>query len=134
VLRVLVVAFVVMPLAELAVILQIGRSIGVLETIALLVAVGVVGGWLVKREGLGVARRLQGTVAAGGMPGVELVDAFLVLLAGALLLAPGFLTDLLALTLLVPPARAAIRGVLFRRLRHRIEGPRRPGPPGIVDR
>lgn len=132
-LRLLVVAFVVMPLVELAVILQIGRAIGVFETIALLVGVGVVGGWLVKREGVGVVRRLQATVAAGGMPGVELVDAFLILFAGALLLAPGVLTDLLALTLLVPPARAGVRGVVFRRLGHRLEGPGRSGPPGIID-
>ena len=129
VLPVLVLLFVVMPLVELAVILQVGRAIGVLDTILLLLVVGAVGGWLVKREGVGVVRRLQTTVAAGRVPAVELVDAFLILFAGALLLAPGFLTDLLALALLVPPARAVVRAVLARRLADRV----RRGPPGVID-
>jgi UPF0716 protein FxsA len=124
-LRVLVVLFVVMPIAELAVIVRIGQSIGVLDTVVLLLVVGALGGWLVKREGIGVARRLQATVATGGVPGVELVDAFLILLAGALLLAPGFISDVLAIALLVPPVRAGVRSLLLRRLRLRVEGPPR---------
>lgn len=129
VLPVLVLLFVVMPLVELAVIVQVGQAIGVLDTVLLLLVVGVVGGWLVKREGVGVVRRLQATVAAGRMPATELVDAFLILFAGALLLAPGFLTDVFALALLVPPARAVIRTVLARR----IAGRARREPPGVID-
>jgi UPF0716 protein FxsA len=129
VLRLLAVLFVVMPLAELAVIIQVGQALGVLNTIGMLVLVGVAGAWLVKREGLGVARRLQRTVAAGGVPGNELVDAFLVRLAGALLLAPGFLSDLFAIALLLPPSRAVIRRLVRRRVDHHVVGPGR----GYID-
>jgi UPF0716 protein FxsA len=93
-----------------------------LDTIFLLIVVGVVGAWLVRREGLGVARRLQRTVLAGGVPAAELVDAFLIVLAGALMLAPGFVTDVLALGLLIPPVRAVVRRALSRRFRPGLAG------------
>jgi UPF0716 protein FxsA len=130
VLPLLVVLFVAMPLLELAVIIQVGHAIGALNTIGLLLAVGVAGGWLVKREGVGVARRLQRTVAAGRVPTTELLDGFLVLLAGALLLAPGFVSDVFAIALLLPPVRAVLRLVVVRRF---AGGPGRPVRPGRAD-
>jgi UPF0716 protein FxsA len=122
VLVVLVLVFLVMPLVELAVIIQIGGAIGVLNTVGLLLLSSIVGGWLMKREGLGVLRRMQAAVAAGRVPGKELADAALILLGGALMVAPGFLTDVLGMLLLLPPVRAVVRVALRRRLAVRVLG------------
>lgn len=111
-LLVLVVLFVVLPLAELAVIIQVAQGIGIGETILLLIAISAFGGWLVKREGLNALRRVQTRLQQHELPARDVVDGGLILLAGALLLAPGFLTDVLAVLLLLPPTRALFRGVL----------------------
>lgn len=117
---ILAVVFLVVPIAELAVIIAVGSEIGVFNTIGLLIVVSVVGAWLAKREGVGVLRRIRAQLDAGRMPGADLVDGFLVLFAGALLLTPGFLTDCLAIALLLPPVRAVVRGILRRYFATRI--------------
>ncbi|MEY2472437.1 MAG: protein FxsA [Actinomycetota bacterium] len=109
--------FIVVPIAELAVLIKVGSVIGVLNTIGLLLAVSIVGGWLVKREGLGVLNRMREQVNNHRVPGAELIDAFLVMMAGALLITPGFLSDVVGIFLLLPPVRALVR----RRLRRRFE-------------
>ena len=106
---VLILIFVVAPLVELAVIVQVAGTIGAFNTIGLLIAVSIVGGWLAKREGLGVLRRSQAALDRGQVPGTELVDGGLILLAGALMIAPGFVSDVLALLLLIPVTRAILR-------------------------
>jgi UPF0716 protein FxsA len=111
----LVVLFFVLPIAELAVIVQVSDVIGLGNTIGLLILLSVAGAWLVKQEGLGVARRVQDQLQRGEMPGREVIDGFLILLGGALMLTPGFLTDVVGLFLLLPPARAVVRAVLARR-------------------
>lgn len=117
---VLTLLFVVVPILELAVIIQVGSAIGVVNTIGLLLLSGLLGGWLMKREGLGVVRRIQRTANEGRVPGAELVDAFLILFGGALMLAPGFLTDLLGLSLMLPPVRAVVRAAFRRRFETRV--------------
>lgn len=117
----LVVLFIGVPFAEIYVLLQVGQAIGVVNTLGLLVLISVVGAWLAKREGLGVLRRMQRSIDAGRVPGTELVDGFLILLAGALMLTPGFLTDILAILLLLPPVRAVVRRELRRRVARRIQ-------------
>jgi UPF0716 protein FxsA len=117
---VLVVLFIGVPFAEIYVLLQVGHSIGVVNTLGLLIVISVVGAWLAKREGLGVLRRMQRSLDAGRVPGTELVDGFLILLAGALMLTPGFLTDIVAILLLLPPVRAVVRRELRRRFARRI--------------
>ncbi|MCA1694016.1 MAG: FxsA family protein [Actinobacteria bacterium] len=112
----LVVAFVVVPIAELAVIIWVGGEIGALNTIALLLAVSIAGAWLVKREGLGVIRRFRAQLDAGKIPGKELADGVLIVIAGALLLTPGFLSDILGILLLLPPVRAAVRALALRKV------------------
>jgi UPF0716 protein FxsA len=116
----LVVLFVVMPILELAFFLQVANLVGFFPTLALVVAVSAAGGWLVKREGLGALRRAQAQLAEGSVPAAEVVNGGLIVLAGALMLAPGFLTDLLGLVLLVPPTRAIVRAILLRRFEKRI--------------
>jgi UPF0716 protein FxsA len=124
----LVLLFIIVPIAELYVIIQVGQTIGVLETIGLLILVSVLGAWLAKREGLGVLRRVRQQLDAGRVPAVEVIDGFLVLLAGALLLTPGFLTDIVAIFLLIPPVRAAARALVRRRLLGKVTLIRGPGP------
>jgi len=117
----LVILFVGVPFAELYVLIQVGHAIGVLNTLGLLLLVSIVGAWLAKREGIGVIRRMQAALEAGRVPGAELVDGFLILLAAALMITPGFLTDIVAIFLLLPPVRAMVRQTLRRRFARRIE-------------
>ena len=110
----LVLVFLVTPIVELYLIVQVAGEVGVLNTIALLILVSVVGAWLVRREGLGILRRAQEEMAQGRVPGRELVDGLLVLFGGALMLTPGFATDALGLSLLFPPTRVLLRAVASR--------------------
>jgi UPF0716 protein FxsA len=114
-----VLALFVLFVAELWVMVQVAVRIGVLETIALLVLMPVLGIWLVKRAGLAVFRRLHATIEAGGIPHKEVIDGFLLLFAGLLLIVPGFITSALGLLLLLPPARIAVRSVLIRSFKQR---------------
>ena len=111
---VLVLLFLVVPLAELYVIIQVGQAFGALNTIALLIIISATGAWLVKREGMSVWRRFQRQIESGAVPGKEIADGVMILFAGALLMSPGFLTDILGIALLLPPVRAVIRGVLMK--------------------
>lgn len=109
---VLLLLFVVLPLVELVVLVRVARELGVFETIALLVVIGAFGWWLCKLQGLSVLRRIQDTVARGEVPGRELADGGLIAAAGLFLLLPGFVSDIAALVLLLPPTRAIVRGAL----------------------
>jgi UPF0716 protein FxsA len=123
----LVALFVVVPLVEIAVIIQVGSWLGVVDTIGLLLLISVLGAWLVKRQGGGLVRRVQAELAAGRVPASALVDGALVLVAGVLLLTPGFVTDAVGLLLLVPPVRSGVRSWLRRRWSG---GPGGPGGQG----
>ncbi len=112
--------FIVVPIVELAVIIRVGQVVGVLPTIGLLLAVSIVGAWLAKREGIGVWRRFRRQVEAGVVPAREVADGVMILFGAALLVTPGFVTDVFGLLLLVPPVRAAVRGAFLRRLTWRI--------------
>ena len=118
---VLVVLFLVVPFLELFVLLQVGQQIGAIPTVVILIVVSILGGWLVKREGIGVWRRLNDQVRSGRVPGKELADGALILFGGALLLTPGFLTDILGMALLAPPTRAVVRVELLRRMARRVQ-------------
>lgn len=109
----LFVAFVVVPIVEIYVIVRVGGILGVLPTVGILLAVSVLGAWLVRREGRRAWRALNEAVGQGQMPGSELADAALVLVGGVLLLTPGFVTDALGFCLVLPPVRPLVRRVLF---------------------
>ena len=117
----LVVVFLVVPMAEIYLFLQVNSAIGLLDTFALLILISVVGAWLVRREGLGVLSRVQGQLAGGQLPAKELVDGLLILAAGLLMLTPGFFTDGIGLLFLLPPTRIALRTMLIRRFRDRVQ-------------
>ncbi len=115
----LALVFVVAPIADLYLIVRVAGGIGVPETILLLIGISVVGAWLARVAGLGVLNRLQRTVRAGKVPSAELVDGGLVLFAGALMITPGFISDVLAILLLLPPTRAVARTVILSRIQAR---------------
>jgi len=149
---ILAVAFILVPLAELAVLIAVGDWIGLVPTLILLLVVSVAGAWLAKREGLAAWTRFQRALAEGRMPTVEVADGAMILLAGALLLTPGFLRDVVGILLLLPPTRAMARRLAprlaERRLRRRgvrrvvVDGTSRPagstrvtwGPAEVADR
>jgi UPF0716 protein FxsA len=116
----LVLLFIVVPIVELAVIIQVGEAIGVWWTIALLIADSVLGSLLMRSQGRAVWRRFNTTLQAGRAPAREVADGVLVIFGGALLLTPGFLSDILGLLLLLPPTRAVIRRVFLREAMKRI--------------
>jgi UPF0716 protein FxsA len=111
--------FIVVPLAELYVILKVGDAIGVVPTIALLALDSVLGSMLLRAQGRAVWRRFNEALAAGRMPHREVMDGVLVIFGGAFLITPGFLTDIVGVVLLVPPTRALVRRLLVRRLGRR---------------
>jgi UPF0716 protein FxsA len=129
----LVLLFIVVPLVELAILIQVGQVIGVPWTIAALVAVSVLGAWLVRREGPRAWRRFREALDQGRLPTDEVIEGALVLFGGVLLLTPGFATDALGLSLMLPPLRAVIAATLKRRLGARMSisilgGDRTPRP------
>lgn len=111
---VLVLLFVVAPLVELAVFVQVAQWIGVLEAIALLLAVSIGGVLVVRYQGLGVIRRVRSQLRESRLPAADLVDGLLILVAGILLILPGFVSDVVGLLLLLPPTRALVRRMLQR--------------------
>lgn len=137
------IAFLVVPIVELYLFVQVSNAIGFGAALLWIVLVSVVGAWLVKREGLSALRRANAKAMAGEIPTDELITGMLILFGGALMLTPGFLTDALGLFLIFPPTRALVRS----RVRHRFvaagpiviggrfgsTGPRRSGDVVDVD-
>lgn len=116
----LLVLFIVVPLVELYVLIQVGQEIGALNTIALLILASVLGTVLLRSQGRVTWRRFNDALAAGRPPAREVLDGVLIIFGGALLLTPGFVTDVFGILLLAPPSRALIRGVLTRALATRV--------------
>jgi UPF0716 protein FxsA len=110
----LIVLFIVVPIAELYVIIQVGQLIGVVPTLILLLADALLGSWLLKHQGRGAWRRFNEAIAARRFPGREVADGVLIVIGGTLLLTPGFITDIVGVLFLLPPTRALTRGLLRR--------------------
>ena len=109
---VLALAFVVIPLAEIWAILQVGQLVGPWWTIVLLVLDSLVGAWLIKREGGRAWLALREALQGGRMPAREIADGALILIGGTLMLSPGFLLDLLGILLILPLTRPVARRLL----------------------
>lgn len=142
----LLLLFIIVPAVELLLLIQMGRWIGTLPTIGLIVVTGIVGAYLTRQQGLQVLRRIQQEVKTGQMPGGTLLEGGMILVAGAVLMTPGVLTDALGFLLLIPQTRKLLRGVAWRQIQRMIDkgqiriggfGPIRPGQNGrqtiIVD-
>jgi UPF0716 protein FxsA len=110
---ILVALFIVVPIVELYVIIQIGSLIGVWPTIALLLADALLGSLLLRHQGRGAWRRFNAALAERRFPGREVADGLLIAVGGTLLLTPGFVTDIVGAIFLIPPTRAIVRR-LFR--------------------
>lgn len=109
---ILVALFIVIPIVEIYVIIQIGSLIGVVPTIALLIADAVLGSMLLRHQGRGAWRRFNAAVAERRFPGREVADGLLIAIGGTLLLTPGFVTDIFGAIFLIPPTRAIVRSLM----------------------
>ena len=116
----LVLIFIVVPIAELALLIQVGQLIGVWWTIALLIADSILGSLLMRSQGRAAWRRFNVALQSGRPPAREVLDGVLVIFGGALLLTPGFISDILGLLLLLPPTRAVVRRILVHRFADRM--------------
>lgn len=111
----LLLLFIVVPLVELALLIQLGQVVGLPATLALIVFTGALGAWLARRQGLAVVRQVQDEMAGGRIPAGPIVDGVIILLAAAVLMTPGVLTDACGFLCLVPAFRRWLKGVLRRR-------------------
>ncbi len=130
--------FTAVPLAELLLIIEVGQVIGFWATVGVCLLTGFAGAQLARAQGLSVLQRIQRTTAEGRMPTRELLDGAMILVAGVLLVTPGYLTDAVGLLLLLPPIRALLRGGLGRLVARRVRvhtfGPGAAGPFGAGPR
>ena len=101
----LLILLIILPIAEIYVLVESGRLIGVLPTVLLVIATGIAGSWLMRHQGLTLLRRLQQELAGGQLPTGTVLNGVLVLLGGILLVTPGFCTDLLGFSMLAPGTR-----------------------------
>ena len=116
----LIVIFVVVPLAELYVILKVADDfLGWPLTLALLVADSLLGSWLLRSQGRAVWNRFNEAMRSGRVPHSEVIDGVLIIFGGAFLITPGFLTDIIGLILLIPPTRAGVRRIARRTIERR---------------
>lgn len=131
--RILFLVFLVVPLVEIYLLIKVGGLIGALPTVFLVVFTAVLGAFLLRMQGLSTLARVQAALARGELPAMEILEGAVLLVAGALLLTPGFFTDTLGFLALVPNIRRAALRALLRRLQGRLfphpppgagEGPR----------
>jgi UPF0716 protein FxsA len=108
----LLILFIAIPIAELWLIIEIGGAIGILPTLALLIVDSLVGAALARSQSRAAWERFNRAMAEGRVPAKEVFDGAMIILGGALLLTPGFITDVFGLVLLLPPTRALVRGLL----------------------
>jgi UPF0716 protein FxsA len=112
--------FAIVPVIELSALIYIGSYIGTLNTIAIILLTAVVGAYMVRTEGTGVLYRIQRDLSEGAFPAEELINGALILIAGALLLTPGFFTDLAGFLMVFPATREMIKPPLKKYLGKRI--------------
>ncbi|OWY70832.1 hypothetical protein B7486_14620 [cyanobacterium TDX16] len=118
--RFLFLAFIVVPLLDLFVLLKIGGLMGFWPTVGLVLLTGAVGAALARWQGISTIARIQSELAANRLPAAELADGAMILVAAALLLTPGFLTDCVGILLLIPPARRLLAKILTKYFRTRM--------------
>lgn len=112
--------FAIVPVVELSVLIYVGSHIGTLNTIAIILLTAVVGAYMVRLEGLGVVYRIQGNLSEGVFPAEELINGAMILVAGALLLTPGFFTDLAGFLMVFPATRKIIKPAIKKYFSKRI--------------
>ena len=131
-----IVIFLVIPFVELAIFASVSEHIGIWTTLSLAFITAIIGGLLVKYQGIQTIFSMRQAMDQGKMPISEIFDGFCLVAAGALLITPGFLTDTIGFTLLVPPARAALRHFIKNHTKWAVSGgewQRRPQDPNIIE-
>jgi len=133
---------ILLPIIEIALFIKVGQTIGLLPTLALVIGAAILGGLLLRQQGISVLTKLRGNISAGQMPGRQIADAMMIGIASVFLVLPGFLSDIVALLLLLPPVRSWIYAGLARRVTvvntanyrpgYRADGPQVRGP-GTID-
>jgi len=113
--------FLITPVVELALLIQLGNWIGFWPTVGLIAFTGITGSYLARREGLSIWKRFNARLQSGALPSKELLDGVIILVAGALLITPGVLTDIVGFVGLIPFTRAAIRKYINRRIQRAME-------------
>lgn len=107
---------IILPIIEIAIFIKVGQTIGLLPTLALVIGAAILGGLLLRHQGLSVLGQLRENVTTGRMPGRTIADAMMIGVAAIFLVLPGFLSDVVALALLLPPVRGWIYSALARRV------------------
>lgn len=120
----LLLLFILVPAAELFLLIELGQLIGTLPTLGIIIFTGALGAYLARRQGLEVLRQMRAEMAAGQLPASSIADGVIILLAAAVLMTPGVLTDTLGFLCLIPATRRIIKQVLWRRIEHMIRAGR----------
>ncbi len=118
----LILLFTIVPLIELAILIQTGRIIGLLNTIAIVIITGITGALLAKYQGIATLKKVQQSLDCGIMPGEEMINGIIILSGGLMFLTPGFLTDGLGFIFLIPYTRRILKQWLRRKFEKRIRG------------
>jgi len=113
---ILLALFFIIPIVEIYLLIEVGSVIGAFATVFAVVFTAVLGAWLLRIQGFSTLRRVQQTAAQGGIPAIELLEGAMLLVAGALLLTPGFFTDAIGFLCLVPPLRRSMALWFFQRI------------------
>ena len=117
----LILIFIIVPLMEILLLIEIGSRIGTLNTIFIIILTGILGGFMMRHQGFTIIRNIQEDLSQGRMPTGELINGALVLVGGILLLTPGFFTDAVGFVLLIPATRGFIRKKIQLLIRRKIE-------------
>lgn len=116
----LLLLFIIVPAVELLLLIQMGQWIGTIPTVGIIILTGILGAYLTRQQGLQVLTRVQREVQSGQMPGEALLEGAMILVAGAVLMTPGVLTDALGFLLLIPTTRQLFRQVAWRQIQRMI--------------
>ncbi len=117
----LLLLFILVPVAELAIFISLGEKIGLFATLGIIILTAFIGAYLTKSQGLKALNNYQQALAQGKLPHEEVMDGLMILIAGAVLLTPGFLTDAIGFSLLIPPFRKVVKAIIKDRLKGRVD-------------
>jgi len=117
----LLILFVIVPVTELYILIEVGKKIGSLTTIGIIILTGIIGAYLVKSEGFMILRKIQDDLNEGIMPGDSLIQGAIILAGGILLLTPGFVTDIVGFIFLIPVSRNIVKKYLLKWLKGKIK-------------
>lgn len=117
----ILILFVIIPVTELYILIEVGKRIGSLTTISIIIFTGILGAYLVKNQGFMILKKIQNDLNDGIMPGDSLIQGVIILAGGILLLTPGFVTDTVGFIFLIPASRNVIKKYLLKWLKGKIE-------------